>query len=65
LEKPSKNLIASHNETIVGKAEVYLNGRVVEEAPIYFEKVQKKEKKGLLNSIKEMFLSVIGVNVNG
>jgi D-alanyl-D-alanine carboxypeptidase (penicillin-binding protein 5/6) len=65
VEKPSKSLIASHNETIVGKAEVYLNGRVVEEAPIYFEKVQKKEKKGLLRSIKEMFLSVIGVNVNG
>ncbi|ULT55526.1 D-alanyl-D-alanine carboxypeptidase [Neobacillus drentensis] len=65
VEKPRKNLIASHNEAIVGKAEVYLNGRVVEEAPIYFEKIQKKEKKGLLNSIKEMFLSVIGVNVNG
>ncbi|MBT2656447.1 D-alanyl-D-alanine carboxypeptidase [Bacillus sp. ISL-18] len=65
MKKPRKNLITSHNEAIVGKAEVYLNGRVVEEAPIYFEKIQKKEEKGLLNSIKEMFLSVIGVNVNG
>jgi len=65
MKKPRKNLITSHNEAIVGKAEVYLNGRVVEEAPIYFEKIQKKEEKGLLNSIKEMFLSVIGVKVNG
>ncbi|MEH7096881.1 D-alanyl-D-alanine carboxypeptidase family protein [Neobacillus vireti] len=65
VEKPRKNLISSHSEAIVGKAEVYLNGRVVEEAPIYFEKIHKKEKKGLLNTIKEMFLSVIGVNVNG
>lgn len=65
MEKPRKSLIASNKEDIVGKAEVYLNGRVVEEEPIYYEKVQKKEKKRLLNSIKEMFLSVIGVNVNG
>ncbi|PLS01625.1 D-alanyl-D-alanine carboxypeptidase family protein [Neobacillus cucumis] len=64
LEKPRKSLI-SHGEAIVGKAEVYLDGRVVQEAPIYFEKVQKKEKKGWLNSVKEMFLAVIGVNVNG
>ena len=65
LDKPQKNLIESRNEAIVGKAEIYLDGRVVEEAPIYFEKVQKKEKKQLLHSIKEMFLSFIGVNVNG
>ena len=65
LEKPRESLISSRKEAIVGKAEVYLAGRVVEEAPIYFEKVLKKEKKGLLDSIKQMFLSVIGVNVNG
>ncbi|MEH7416030.1 D-alanyl-D-alanine carboxypeptidase family protein [Neobacillus drentensis] len=64
LEKPRKSLV-SRNEAIVGKAEVYLDGRVVEEDPIYFEKVQIKEKKGLLDSIKQMFLSVIGVNANG
>ncbi|MEH7120388.1 D-alanyl-D-alanine carboxypeptidase family protein [Neobacillus vireti] len=64
LEKPRKSIV-SRGEAIVGKAEVYLEGRVVQETPIYFEKVQKKEKKGLLNSVKEMFLSFIGVRVNG
>ncbi|MDR4948450.1 D-alanyl-D-alanine carboxypeptidase family protein [Neobacillus cucumis] len=66
LEKPRKNLLASRSEAIVGKAEIYLDGRVVQEAPIYyFEKVIKKEKKSLLNSVKDMFISFIGVNVNG
>ena len=66
LDKPRKGLIESRNEAIVGKAEIYLDGRVVEEAPIYFEKkVHKKEKQPLLNSFKEIFLSVIGVNING
>ncbi len=65
LEKPSKRLTAK-DEAIVGKAEVYLDERVVQEVPIYFEKAaEKKEKKGFLNSIKEIFLLVIGVKVNG
>ncbi|MDQ0197447.1 D-alanyl-D-alanine carboxypeptidase family protein [Neobacillus ginsengisoli] len=51
-------------EYIVGKAEVYLNGRVVEEAPIYYQ-TDPVKKKGLFDFVKEIFLSVFGVRTNG
>jgi D-alanyl-D-alanine carboxypeptidase len=65
LNKPKKTLEDSNNEEIVGKAAIYLDGRVVEETPIYYEKEQTKKKKSLFNFVKEIFLAVIGVNANG
>lgn len=64
LNKPEKQWDAHKMEKIVGKAVIYLDGRVVEEAPIYFQ--GKTEKKtGLFDIIKKMFLTVIGVRANG
>jgi serine-type D-Ala-D-Ala carboxypeptidase (penicillin-binding protein 5/6) len=51
-------------EEIVGKAEVYLDGRVVQETPIYYQNVPEK-KEGLLDFVKEIFLTIIGVKTNG
>lgn len=64
LNKPEKQWDAHKMEKIVGKAAIYLDGRVVEEAPIYFQGKTEK-KKGLFNIIKKMFLTVIGVSANG
>lgn len=65
LFKPDKKWGPSKKtEQIVGKAAVYLDGRVVQETPIYYEDNPVK-KKGLFHFIKEIFLSVIGVNANG
>ncbi|EKN69654.1 D-alanyl-D-alanine carboxypeptidase [Neobacillus bataviensis LMG 21833] len=66
LFKPKKKWTSSKNEEIVGKAAIYLDGKVVQETPIYFQVNQeKKKKKGLFDFVKEIFLSVIGVNSNG
>ena len=51
-------------EEIVGKAEVYLDGRVVQETPIYYQNVPEK-KEGMLDFVKEIFLTIIGVKTNG
>jgi serine-type D-Ala-D-Ala carboxypeptidase (penicillin-binding protein 5/6) len=51
-------------EKVVGKAIVYLDGRAVKETPIYYQSVQKK-KKGLFDSMKDIFLSTIGVKTYG
>jgi serine-type D-Ala-D-Ala carboxypeptidase (penicillin-binding protein 5/6) len=65
LNKPSKSWGNNKKmESIVGKAEVYLDGRVVEEAPIYYENVPVK-KKGLFDFVKEIFLTVFGVKADG
>ncbi|MGG3470837.1 D-alanyl-D-alanine carboxypeptidase family protein [Neobacillus pocheonensis] len=65
LNKPEKKWNdGKKTEKIVGKAAVYLDGRVVTETPIYYQNV-KEEKEGLIDYVKEIFLSVIGVNVNG
>ncbi|MEH7333788.1 D-alanyl-D-alanine carboxypeptidase family protein [Neobacillus drentensis] len=65
LNKPEKKWnIGKKTEQIVGKAAVYLDGRMVTETPIYYQKV-KEEKQGLLDSVKEIFYSIIGVNANG
>jgi serine-type D-Ala-D-Ala carboxypeptidase (penicillin-binding protein 5/6) len=65
LTKPDKSRSESEtHEKVVGKAIVYLDGRVVKETPIYYQNVPKK-KKGMFDSIKDIFFSVIGVNANG
>jgi D-alanyl-D-alanine carboxypeptidase len=65
LSKPTKTFHNDkHNLEIVGKAAVYLDGRVVQETPIYYQNVSE-QKKGLLDSIKEIFLTIIGVKSNG
>jgi serine-type D-Ala-D-Ala carboxypeptidase (penicillin-binding protein 5/6) len=51
-------------EKVAGKAIVYLDGRAVKETPIYYQSVPKK-KKGLFNSMKDIFLSAIGVKTYG
>jgi len=51
-------------ELVVGKAAVYLDGKVVQETPIYYQNTVKK-KKGLFDFIKEIFLIAIGVNAHG
>jgi D-alanyl-D-alanine carboxypeptidase len=65
LNKPAKDWerTAGHEE-VVGKAVVSLDGRVVKEVPIYFDGGPHK-KKGLFDSLKEIFLSIIGVRING
>ncbi len=65
LNKPLKNLKETKGEEIVGKAAIYLDERVIQETPIYYEKVLKEKKQGLFHFIKEIFLSVIGVKANG
>ncbi|MCL6571202.1 MAG: D-alanyl-D-alanine carboxypeptidase [Bacillus sp. (in: Bacteria)] len=65
LNKPQKKWTDSKKkEEIVGKAEVYLDGRVVQETPIYYQVVPEKEK-GLFHFVTKFFLSFIGVNGNG
>ncbi|WP_186328568.1 D-alanyl-D-alanine carboxypeptidase family protein [Bacillus sp. X1(2014)] len=52
------------NDAVVGKAEVYLDGRVVQETPIYYQNVPVK-KEGLFDFVKKIFLIFIGVQANG
>lgn len=65
LNKPGDDWDESnHNGEAVGKAQVFLDGKVVRETPIYFKGGPEK-KKGLFDSLKDLFLSVIGVRLNG
>jgi serine-type D-Ala-D-Ala carboxypeptidase (penicillin-binding protein 5/6) len=65
LNKPAEKFDNDQKtEEIVGKAEVYLDGRVVQETPIYYQNVPEK-KEGLLDFVKEIFLTIIGVKTNG
>jgi D-alanyl-D-alanine carboxypeptidase (penicillin-binding protein 5/6) len=65
LNKPQKKVVGSKKRAeIVGKALVYLDGRVVQETPIYYQDVSEKQK-GLFYFVKKLFLSIIGVNGNG
>lgn len=65
LNKPAKKFDNDQKtEEIVGKAEVYLDGRVVQETPIYYQNVPEKQE-GLLDFVKEIFLTIIGVKPNG
>lgn len=49
---------------VVGKAAVYLDGNLIKEVPVYYEK-QVQEKKGLFDFAKQIFLSVLGVKADG
>jgi serine-type D-Ala-D-Ala carboxypeptidase (penicillin-binding protein 5/6) len=65
LNKPEDESERSQqNGSVVGKAAVYLDGKVIKEVPVYFEAGPEK-KKGLFDSLKELFLSLIGVRTNG
>jgi serine-type D-Ala-D-Ala carboxypeptidase (penicillin-binding protein 5/6) len=66
LNKPEQDGDQEHNvDRIVGKAAVYLDGRVIEEEPIYYKTAKIEEKKGLFHFIKEIFLSILDVKING
>jgi D-alanyl-D-alanine carboxypeptidase len=65
LNKPGEDWDESnHNGEAVGKAQVFLDGKVVKETPIYYQGGPEK-KKGLFDSLRDLFLSVIGVKLNG
>ncbi|WP_139311214.1 D-alanyl-D-alanine carboxypeptidase family protein [Bacillus sp. MRMR6] len=65
LNKPPENWDRSkNNEAIVGRALVYLDEKVIKDLPIYYEAIPEK-KKGLFDSLKEIFLSILGVKMNG
>ncbi|WML45164.1 D-alanyl-D-alanine carboxypeptidase family protein [Neobacillus sp. PS3-40] len=65
LNKPGKsNDQFEKSGVVVGKAVVYLDGKVIKEVPIYYRNMPEK-KKGIFHSIKQIFLSIIGVNVHG
>jgi D-alanyl-D-alanine carboxypeptidase len=65
LNKPTKKFDEDEKyDEIVGKAAIYLDGRVVQETPIYFQNVPGK-KEGMLDNIKEIFLTFLGVKANG
>jgi D-alanyl-D-alanine carboxypeptidase len=49
-----------------GKAQVFLDGKLIKEMPIYYQsKKMKESKSGLLNFYNRTFLSILGVNTNG
>jgi len=55
-------------DKIVGKASVYLDGRVVMETPIYYQDHPDRDpvkKKGLFDTFREIFFTTIGVKANG
>ena len=65
LNKPGEDWDhTEHNGEAVGKAQVFLDGKVVRETPIYYQGGPEK-KKGLFDSLKDIFLSIIGVRLNG
>ncbi|MCQ6277964.1 D-alanyl-D-alanine carboxypeptidase family protein [Bacillus sp. EB600] len=50
----------------VGSAEVYLDGKLIKEVPIYYQsKTEKENKHGLLEFFSNVFLSILGVKTNG
>lgn len=63
LRKPNKKF-AGKSEVVVGKAMIYLDNKLINETPIYFQNVVKK-KKSFFSSITQIFLNLIGVKVNG
>ena len=64
LNKPEKKWLSKHQEHVAGKAVVYLDGRAVEEAPIFYQNETAK-KKGFFDFMKEIFLSIMGVKLHG
>ncbi|MEH7075652.1 D-alanyl-D-alanine carboxypeptidase family protein [Neobacillus drentensis] len=65
LNKKIKKFDADKNiNEIVGKAAIYLDGRVVQETPIYYQNVHEKEE-GMLDYIKDVLHAFLGVKANG
>jgi D-alanyl-D-alanine carboxypeptidase len=63
--KPEKKWASSKKMVkIVGKALVYLDGRVIKEVPIYYQSTPIKTDS-MFGSFKEIFLATIGVKTNG
>jgi serine-type D-Ala-D-Ala carboxypeptidase (penicillin-binding protein 5/6) len=65
LKKPNEDGERTRSsEQIAGHAEVFLDGKVIKEMPIYY--INSPEKgKGFFSSSIQIFLSIIGVNKNG
>ncbi|WP_251555437.1 D-alanyl-D-alanine carboxypeptidase family protein [Neobacillus muris] len=63
LNKPDKNW-RNAGEVKAGKAIVYLDGRAVSETAIFYRSKQE-QKKGFLDNVRDLFLSLTGVNANG
>ncbi|WP_042458011.1 D-alanyl-D-alanine carboxypeptidase family protein [Neobacillus dielmonensis] len=63
LNKPQKSW-QNNREVKVGKAIIYLDGRAVSETAIFYRN-KPEQKKGLLDHVKELFFSFIGVDNNG
>ncbi|MDP4105749.1 MAG: D-alanyl-D-alanine carboxypeptidase family protein [Bacillota bacterium] len=50
----------------VGKAQVFLDGKLIREMPIYYQKKSEKESKsGLMDFFNHTFLTILGVKTNG
>ncbi|WP_153042997.1 D-alanyl-D-alanine carboxypeptidase family protein [Neobacillus mesonae] len=65
LYKPEKNWkVTRKSERVAGKAIVYLDGRAVQDTPIFYQNNPEK-KKGFFNFMKDIFLSIMGVKLNG
>lgn len=50
---------------IVGNAEIYLDGKLVDSTAIYYEHTKVKKNKSFLDHFKSMFLAVMGVEKDG
>jgi serine-type D-Ala-D-Ala carboxypeptidase (penicillin-binding protein 5/6) len=65
LRKPKKSDSQyDKSEQIVGKAVVYLDGKVIKKVPIYYHN-KPEEKKGFFLLVKQTFFSIIGVKADG
>ncbi|MCM3566741.1 D-alanyl-D-alanine carboxypeptidase family protein [Neobacillus mesonae] len=65
LNKPEKKWIQSKKtEHVAGRAIVFLDDRAVEETPIFYQNTPVK-KKGFIDFMKDIFLSIMGVKLNG
>lgn len=53
------------NEGIVGKASIYLDEKLINEVPIYYQKRKSEKKKIFFDLMKEIFLSVLDVKADG
>ncbi|MDE5052046.1 D-alanyl-D-alanine carboxypeptidase [Niallia taxi] len=50
---------------IVGNAEIYLDGKLVDSTAIYYEHAKVKKNKSFFDHFKSMFLAVMGVEKDG
>ncbi|XJZ26092.1 D-alanyl-D-alanine carboxypeptidase family protein [Bacillota bacterium Lsc_1132] len=53
-------------ETVAGKAAIFLDDKLIDKVPVYFQRSNgNKERKGLFSFMKEIFLSFLGVKTDG